>query len=107
MGHFFQVSFDHAVPGSESDLVYLRVLPDVCIAKMGSREEVYRQIDSTYYEAVSCPSLTSKEPFCCAVREVSMTLRIRTMWSFNSYHHRGSALLLPAVLEYLSTGEKP
>ena len=97
----------HAVPGCESDLVYLRVLPDVCIAKMGSREEVYRQVDSIYYEVVSCLSLTSKEPFCCAVREVSMTLRIRTMWSFNSYQGRGSALLLPAVLEYLSTGEKP
>lgn len=77
------------------------------IAKMGSHEETYREADSTYYELVSCPFLTSREPFCCAVREVSMTLRIRTVWSFNLYQDTGSAVLPTAVLEYLSTGEKP
>lgn len=66
------------------------------IAKMGSHEETYREVDSTYYEVVPCPFLTSR-PFCCAVREVSMTLRIRTMWSFNSYQDTGSAVLPTAV----------
>ena len=106
----FPLTRHGALPGSESDW-FISGSSQMCaalIAKMDSHEEAYGQGDSTHYEVVPCPFFTSKEPSCsCAVREVFMTLRIRTMWSFNSYWDRGSALLPPALLEYLSMGEKP
>ena len=44
------------------------------------------EVDITYCEVMSPPFSTSKEPFCaCVVREVSLTLRSRNMWSFISY----------------------
>ena len=45
------------------------------------------EVDITYCEVMSPPfSSTSKKPFCaCVVREVSLTLRIRNMWSFITY----------------------
>ena len=59
-------------------LVYLRVLPCVrahLLAKMDSSEEAYGRLNIT-------PFLTSKEPFCaCIVGKVSLTLRMRNMWS--------------------------
>ena len=91
-------------------LVYLRILPCVCahlLAKMDSSEEAYGQVDITYYEVTPPPFLTSKEPFCvCVVGKVSLTSRMKNMWSFISYLDRAQLLLPPAILEYLSTGDK-
>ena len=69
-------------------LIYLMVLPCMrayFLAKMDSIEEAYGQVDITYCEVIS-PLLTSKEPFCIrVVREVSLTSRLRNMWSFIYY----------------------
>jgi len=58
-------------------LIYLRVFP--CVghaAKTDSSEEAHGQADITYCEVIP------KEPFCTdAVGKVSMTLRMREMWS--------------------------
>ena len=50
------------------------------------------------------PFLISKEPFCsCVVRRVSLTLRMRNMWSFICTGPSSS--FTSAVLDYLSTGD--
>ena len=41
----------------------------------------------------------------CIVGMVSLTLRMRNLWSFISYLGRAQLLLPLAILEYLSTGE--
>ena len=41
----------------------------------------------------------------CVVGKVSLTLRMRNMWSFIFYLGRTQLLLPPAILEYLSTGD--
>ena len=68
-------------------LVYVRVLPCVCVdlsAKMDSSKEAYGQVDITYYEVTLPPFLTFKEPFCaCVAGKVSLTLRMRDMWSLS------------------------
>ena len=51
--------------------------------------------------------LTSEEPFCaCVVGEVSLTSRMRDIWSFISYLGRAQLLLSPAILEHVSIGDK-
>ena len=40
------------------------------------------------------------------VRKVSLTSRMKTMWSFISFLGRAQLLLPPAILEYLSTGDE-
>ena len=63
------------------------------------------EVDITYCEVMSPPFSTSKEPFCaCVVREVSLTLRSRNMWSFiwvgpNLLHHS-------TFMQFLSIAEK-
>ena len=50
------------------------------------------------------PFLISKKPFCsCVVRRVSLTLRMRNMWSFICTGPSSS--LTSAVLDYLPTGD--
>ena len=52
-----------ALPGSESCLVHLRVLPCVhlhVLAKVDSSEEAYGKVHITYYVVVSPPYLTSE-----------------------------------------------
>ena len=57
--------------------------------------------------------LTSIEPFCaCVVRKVSLTSRMRKIWSFISYLGKAqpppssSFYGVSAIIEFLSTGEK-
>ena len=57
--------------------------------------------------------LTSIEPFCaCVVGTVSLTLRMRNIWSFISYLGKAqpppssSFYGVSAIIEFLSTGEK-
>ena len=87
-----------------SYLVYLRVPLCVCVnllAKKDSREEACEQVDIT-------PFLTSKAPHCaCIARKISLTLRMRNMWSLSFICAGCSFSLAPAILEYLSTGDKP
>ena len=59
------------------------------------------------------PFLTSREPFCaCVVGEVSLTSRIRNMWSFIFYLGRAQPppsscfYGVSAIMEFLSTREK-
>lgn len=67
-----------------------------------------RSTSPTYCGLASLPFLTSRESFCeCVVRKVSLTLRMRNVWSFISYLGRPQLLFAPAnifFLEYLSTG---
>ena len=67
----------------------------------------------TYHEMTSRLFLRAKEPFCVrALRKVSLTLRMRTMWSFIS--NLGKAQSPPsscfngvsALKEFLATGEE-
>ena len=42
-------------------------------------------VNITYYGVMPPPFLTSREPFCtCVVRKISLTSRMRNMWSFIS-----------------------
>ena len=50
-------------------------------------------------ELFPSPFLTWKEIFClCVVRKVSLTSRMRNMWSFISYHSRTHLLISSAIL---------
>ena len=94
-------------------LVYLKVLPCVCIhplGKMDPREEAYGQVDITYSGVVTPPFLTPKEHFCtCVGRKAFLTLRMRKCGLFIFYLGRAQLLLPPAIvffLEYLSREDK-
>ena len=51
--------------------------------------------------------MTSKEPFCtCVVGKVSLTSRVRKIWSSVSYQGKVQLLIPPATLENLSTGDE-
>ena len=67
----------------------------VCVrllAKMDSSEEVYGEVDITYYGVVPPLFLAPEEPFCaCVVGEVSLILRMRNMWSLYLFSGQSSA----------------
>ena len=51
--------------------------------------------------------LNSKEPLCkCIVRKVSLILRMSNIWSLSFIWAGLSSSLAPAVLEYLSIGDR-
>ena len=72
-------------------------------AKMDTSEK-----SVTYYGVVPPPLWFFKELFCThsMYSGMSLTLRMRNMSSFISYLGWAQPLLPPAILEYLSTGEK-
>ena len=75
------------------------------LAKMDSRGEAYGQVD------VSTLFLTSTEPFCTSVvRKLSLTLRMKNMWSLSLIWAGLSLSSYPPtivfILECLSTGEE-
>ena len=78
-----------ALPGSES-IFGISQGPPLCacvsLSQDGFQQRGLWVVDVTYYEVAPPPFLTSKEPFCaCVVGEVSLTSRMRNMWSFISY----------------------
>ena len=75
------------------------------LATMHSGKGASVQVDVTYYEVTSPSVLISKEP--CVVREVSLTSKMRNMWSLSLIWAGLSSSLAPTILEYVSTKEKP
>ena len=85
-------------------LVYLRVLPSVH-AHLWLR---WILVKRPMGRLTSLPFMTSKEPFCAGVvGKVSLTSRMRKMWSLILLSGQGSTSLAIIFLsEYLSPGDK-
>ena len=109
-GHIFWVCF-----GQSSCLAWFQVrircisgASHVCtqlLAKMHSSKGACVQVDVTYYGVTSPSILISKEP--CVVREVSLTSKMRNMWSLSLIWAGLSSSLAPTISEYVSIKEKP
>ena len=91
IGHFFRFpSASHfGLPGPEA-IFGVSQEPPTCACSSLSQDGFYQRgswvADITSCEVTSPPFLTSKEPFYLhVVEEVSLTLRVRNMWSFMSY----------------------
>ena len=73
------------------------------LAKMDSSPEAYGKVDITYCGVAPPPFLALEEPFCaCVVRKVSLTSRMRYMWSLYLLSGQDSAPLCSSY--YLCLG---
>ena len=110
MGHFFQLSFGQSSCFAWSVFGISQGAP-MCV-HLSTRWILAKRprgrLASLTVGKRPSPFLTSKEPFCaCVVRKVSLTSRMRNVWSFISYLGQGPACsLAPAVTELLSTGNE-
>ena len=89
-GHFFGVSFDRSFWFASSESVFgIAQGTPVCMLISSSSLSLVKRLLHSWHHLLwgdAPPFWTSKEPFCtCVVDEVSLTSRMKNMWSFISY----------------------